>query len=147
MYFEWTIRLIYVKMDTKTLPGPQFYTARKGEVVGDEDKTIKIAKFDDKVLVWQAICSCGLKSSTFYTTGTIGSDIYRTECIQERLLAVYCKHKDPPLFWPDLASAHYAKYTLELLRANVDFVSKDINPPNCPQLRKARVDARTAHNM
>ena len=78
-----------------------------------------------------SICSCGLKSTIFYTTGTINAEIYRSECLQKRLLPLYNKHSTPPLFWPDLASAHYAKTTLNcgLL------VEKNINPPNCPQLR------------
>ncbi|KAF2902712.1 hypothetical protein ILUMI_03472 [Ignelater luminosus] len=85
----------YIKMDTKTLPGQQLYTAKKREVVTFTEPNVR-----------------------------------------KRLLAVYRKHKDPPLFSPDLALAHYAQSTLELLKAGkVDFVSKDINPSNCPQLR------------
>lgn len=126
----------YVKEDSRTLPGPQFYTKVIGTDVSDHEKSIQVEKFGQKVLVWQAICSCGLKSSIFYTKGTINADIYRTECLQKRLLPLYKKHSSPPLFWPDLASAHYAKTTLKWLRENgVDFVEKDENPPNCPQLR------------
>lgn len=126
----------YVKMDSQTLPGPQFYNAVVGENVSDEVKAIKVDKFGKKVLVWQAICSCGLKSSTFFIFGTIGGDIYRNECLKKRLFPLYHQHDIPPLFWPDLATAHYAKETLDLMKANnVDFVEKEDNPPNCPQLR------------
>lgn len=126
----------YVKEDSSTLPGPQFYTAAIGEDVSDHEKSIEVEKFGQKVLVWQAICSCGLKSASFFTKGTINADIYQKECLQKRLLPLYKKHTTPPLFWPDLASAHYAKSTLRWFEDNdVDFVEKDINPPNCPQLR------------
>lgn len=40
------------------------------------------------------------------------------------------------LFWPDLASAHYARDTINLLNTKgVRLVEKSENPPNCPQLR------------
>ena len=40
------------------------------------------------------------------------------------------------MFWPDLASSHYAKTVLDYLRAkNVNFVKKDQNPPNVPECR------------
>ena len=39
-------------------------------------------------------------------------------------------------FWPDLASAHYAKHTVELFNElKIPYVSKDQNPPNVPQCR------------
>ena len=39
-------------------------------------------------------------------------------------------------FWPDLASAHYAKETLELFGAlNIKFIPRKDNPPNVPHLR------------
>ena len=37
---------------------------------------------------------------------------------------------------PDLASCHYAKDVLEWYKANVvHVVPKEVNPPNCPELR------------
>jgi len=126
----------YVKMDTRTLPGPQFYTAVVGQTVPDEEKCLNIEKFGDKALVWQAICSCGLKTSAFFTKGTIDGENYRKECIKKRLLLLYKKHDVPPIFWPDLAPAHYANATQDLLEGlNIDFVKKNMNPPNCPELR------------
>lgn len=126
----------YVKQDSRTLPGPQFYTKSVGESIPIADTTVAIEKFGQKVLIWQAICTCGLRSSIFFTKGTINAQIYVDECLKKRLLPLYRKHKVPPLFWPDLASAHYAKSTLQWFSENnIMFVEKDINPPNCPQLR------------
>ena len=49
------------------------------------------------------------------------------------------KHKrEDVLFWPDLASCHYARQTQELLeREGIPFVPKEQTPPPpcCPQLR------------
>jgi len=40
------------------------------------------------------------------------------------------------VFWPDLASGHYAKSTLKALdHLSIEFVPKLQNPPNVPQLR------------
>jgi len=44
------------------------------------------------------------------------------------------------IFWPDLASAHYARETLaEFERLNITVIPKDSNPPNVPQLRQIEI--------
>lgn len=74
--------------------------------------------------------------------GTVGgpaidSNTYIKKCLP--LLDKFIKeyHQgDHVVFWPDLASSHYAKPTLEWLRAHsIDFVPKDANPPNVPKAR------------
>lgn len=126
----------YVKLDYKSLPGPQYYTVKEGTDIPESEKSIFCEKFGKKVLVWQAICSCGIKSSPFITNQTLNADIYRKECLQKRLLPVIKKHRIPPLFWPDLATCHYATSGIEWYRKNnIQFVEKHLNPPNCPQLR------------
>jgi Winged helix-turn-helix DNA-binding len=124
-----------VKADFQALPGIQFYTKLKGESLGDLE-TIKMEKFGPKYLVWQAISSTGARSRIFVTTGTINREIYINECIKKRLLPFLRAHEGSTLFWPDLASAHYAKDTLKFMEKNgINFVSKDMNPPNVPQCR------------
>ena len=149
----------YVKFDFSTLPGPQYYTKRKDEDVDDSLSTIKVEKFGEKALIWQAICSCGLKSKIFVTKGTINAETYQQECLVKRLIPFYKSHEVPAIFWPDLASAHYAKTTVKLLKDNgVEFVQKDENPANAPELRpierywaltkrKLRKSARPAKNL
>jgi hypothetical protein len=40
------------------------------------------------------------------------------------------------VFWPDLASAHYATDTLiQLKELKIEYVAKEENPPNVPQTR------------
>lgn len=126
----------YIKMDFTTLPGPQFYNAFKGDIIPAEDRTIRLEKFCQKILVWQAICSCGKRSTPFFTKGTINGEVYREECIKKRLLPLYRRHRLRPIFWPDLASAHYSGDTIKLLQnKGIDFIKKEDNPPNCPDLR------------
>lgn len=126
----------YCKFDYKTLPGPQFLTVSANKKVSQKEKSISMEKFGKKILIWQAICQCGLKSKPYFATGTINAQIYRDECLQKRLLPFIKKHRVPTLFWPDLASCHYSKVTKEWYKANkVDIVEKDMNPPNCPEVR------------
>ena len=43
---------------------------------------------------------------------------------------------DHYLFWPDLASSHYAKAVVAYLNEkNIKFVTKEDNPPNLPECR------------
>lgn len=105
----------YVKMDFSTMPEPQFYTKSPTETLPDSESKIGIKKFGAKLLIWQAICQCGHRSRLYVNSGTIKGDNYRKECLEKRLVPFMESHIGPTLFWPDLASAHYAKKTLELL--------------------------------
>ena len=70
--------------------------------------------------------------------GNVNGNVYRSECIMRRLVPFLQQyHEDGDyVFWPDLASSHYAKDTVALLRdQNINFVRKQDNPPNLPQLR------------
>ena len=67
----------------------------------------------------------------------VSSKTYRTLClpkVKDFINEHYCN--DEVIFWPDLASAHYAKETLAVMNdLSIPFVPKENNPPNCPQLR------------
>lgn len=104
--------------------------------VREEDRSISLKKFGEKLLVWQVICSCGERTQSFITKGTINTQIYINECLKKRLIPFEKTHQNNLLFWPDLATAHYARETQEFLNSkNITFVAKDMNPSNCPQLR------------
>lgn len=126
----------YVLADFSQLPGQEFYVAESRGNVEEQYRTQKKSKFPRKFLVWQAICTCGKRSTSFVTLGTVNTDIYIKECLQRRLLPFYKNHGVPRFFWPDLASCHYSKRTLEWYEQNnVLFVPREANPPNCPELR------------
>jgi hypothetical protein len=63
-------------------------------------------------MVWQAICSCGLRSPSFVTSSTMNSDVFVKECLQKRLLPLYRQHDSPPAWY-----------------------EANLNPPNVPELR------------
>lgn len=126
----------YVKVDPKQIPGQTFYVAKKRLGVPDKYKFVQICKFGKKLLIWQAICSCGMKSKAFVVTSTMTSDLYISECLQKRLLPFIRKHNSPVKFWPDLASCHYSLDAMAWYESNgVDFIPKDMNPPNVPEFR------------
>lgn len=126
----------YVVEDFKQLPGRGFYRAPVRFGVKAKFKYQSLSKYPKKYLVWQAICSCGLKSKAYIAKGTMTSDVYLEECLEKRLLPLIRSHKGSTLFWPDLATVHYSKKVQQWYESNgVNYVPKDLNPPNCPELR------------
>lgn len=75
----------YVKVDPHQVPGQKFYVANKRLNVPDKYKFIKLDKYGKKLMVWQAICSCGKKSQSFVTKSTMSSDVYIKQCLKKRL--------------------------------------------------------------
>ena len=65
---------------------------------------------------------------------TMDSKLYKEEYLENRIPPFIKVHKGPVKFWPDLASCHYSREVIQWYRDNnVDFIDKNINPPNCPQ--------------
>jgi len=100
----------------------------------------KIKKFPEKVLVWVAISERGISDAYVIRRSSVSIDQnkYLHECVMKRLRKfIREKHSDNNyIFWPDLASSHYAKSVTRWMHANhINFVPKKNNPPNCPQAR------------
>lgn len=126
----------YVKVDQNQVPGQKFYVANRRLNVPDKYKFIKLDKFGKKVMIWQAICSCGKKSRAFVTSSTLNSNVYIEECLEKRLLPFIKEHNGAAIFWPDLASCHYSRKTMDWYsQNNIQVISKEMNPPNTPELR------------
>jgi transposase len=126
----------YVKNDFKQLPGQKFYISTMRGNVPDRYKFVHQEKYAKKLMIWQAICSCGIKSQAFVTSLKMNRQLYIKECLEKRVLPIIRSHNVPVKFWPDLTSCHYAKDTMNWYETNqVDVIPKDMNPPNCPQLR------------
>ena len=128
----------YFCLSNWEIPGNNIYYTSDKRTAPPEIKYKQKTKFEDKVLVWAALSSNGC-SKLFInkSCNAINSDVYIKECLTKRLLPfLSAKHADNNyVFWPDLASSHYAKNTQEWLIANnIEFVEKVKNPPNVPQL-------------
>jgi hypothetical protein len=67
----------------------------------------------------------------------ITAGVYIDECLSKLLLFIQTHHAgDEYIYWPDLASSHYANETTQwLLQHKIKFVPKQVNRPN---IRKAR---------
>lgn len=96
-------------------------------------------KFEPKVLVWLAISSKGVSKPFINTTKgfALNAQTYMGSCLPNLVEFIEENHReDDFIFWPDLASCHYAKTVQAWLqRKNIPFVPKAINPPNVPQAR------------
>lgn len=113
----------YVKADPRQIPGNNFYYAKFRGGIPSKYKYICEDKFAKKYMVWQAICSCGMKSAFFVTDRTMNAEMYRNECLQKRLFPLIRKHNSSVLFWPDLASIHFAAQTAQWYEDNkIQFV-------------------------
>ena len=97
------------------------------------------AKFDKKILVWICFSANGVSTPYFVPSGlAINKNTYLNECIVKRLIPFIKRfHSDGQyVFWPDLASSHYAKTVIEYFRdKKVNFVEKEDNPPNVAECR------------
>ncbi len=87
-------------------------------------------------MVWLAISEEGISEPSFCPCKvSVSGDIHHKHCIRDRLLPFLDKfHTDGKyFFWPDLATSHYAKKTVELLEVSIaDYIPKSANPPNYP---------------
>lgn len=97
-----------------------------------------VAKFPKKALVWVAMSSKGFSEPYVVPSGNaVTADVYIRECLTRLKDFIDKHHSDGNyVFWPDLASAHYAQKTTDVMRAvEIKFVDKSVNPPNVPQIR------------
>ncbi|XP_065656798.1 uncharacterized protein LOC136082208 [Hydra vulgaris] len=89
--------------------------------------------------MWIAISDRGMSEPLFRTSKAvaINSSIYINECLEKRLLPFIHKYHGDfnYLFWPDLASSHYSKDSLNWMDQYVYYVDKESNPPNVSQAR------------
>lgn len=96
-------------------------------------------KFEDKVLVWAAISDRGISRPYVGRVRgeAVDANIYTQRCLPKLVDFINEQHiGDEIMFWPDLASCHYARITRDWLAAhNIPFVPKEDNPPNIPQAR------------
>ena len=99
----------YIKMDFKQIPGQCYYASKIRGNVSDKYKYVMTDKFSKKLMIWQALCSCGKKSPIHVCLGTMKSSEY-VKCCLSRIKRLIKAHRSTSvLFWPDLATIHYSK--------------------------------------
>jgi transposase len=121
------------------LSGNDGYYTDNIETTPDDVKYAGKSKFEPKVLVWASISSKGVSAPLIRPNKSkaVNADIYIGQCLPKLKQFIEKYHAgDEIMFWPDLASSHYAKKTLDWLNERkIPFVPKEDNPPNLPQAR------------
>lgn len=129
----------YFTLSQSSLAGNDVYYSSDPALTPAIVKYKKKKKFEPKILVWAAMSKKGISSLFICPSGqAINQDIYREECLQRRLIPFINKlhSEDDPIFWPDLASAHYAETVCDfMIEKNISFVEKYENPANLPECR------------
>ena len=127
----------YVFADPSQGATREFFHSSDPSLVDPVFKEKRKSANPKKFLIWQAIDQYGNISEPYVQQGTMNSQVYLEECIKKRLIPFIEKyHKTSQvIFWPDLATIHYAKSVMEFLEQNFSIVRKNENPPKTPQLR------------
>ena len=115
------------------MPGNSGYYTNNKKTCPESVHFIGKEKFPKKLLMWIAISDCGMSEPLFRTSKAveINSSIYINECLEKRLLPFIHKYHRAfnYLFWPDLASSHYSKDSLNWMDQYVYYVDKE--SPKC----------------
>jgi hypothetical protein len=128
----------YFTVDGSNCYGNDSFHSYEGLEASEEVKYRFVSKFPAKVMVWIAISAKGISDPLIMKSGNaINAQTYIDECLSERLTKFLAKYHSNGnyIFWPDLASSHYAKATQAAYeRLNIKVVPKSMNPPNVPQV-------------
>ena len=138
--FQWILDdKSYFTLSHSSLSGNSFFYSTDVAKSTPKVKYVKKAKFEKKLLVWAAISSKGIsKILIFPKCHAVNQYIYKEECLQRRLIPFINKyHQDDEfIFWPDLASSHYAETVCDfMIESKINFVEKYENPANLPECR------------
>jgi len=109
----------YFTLTHSSLAGNDRFYSSDIQKTPDDVKYKFKSKFEPKLLVWLAISPRGMSRPYFVPSGlAVNQHIYLEQCIQKRLMP-FIKNKYPMgryIFWPDLASSHYANSVVNFQR-------------------------------
>ena len=129
----------YFRFQGDEMSGSSFFYTQDKENTPPSVKFKPKKKFPKKLLMWITISERGHSEPFFLPKhGNINGETYREHCIINRLVPFLDEHypEGNYLFWPDLASSHYAKDTIQLFEdRSIEFVPRELNPPAVPKLR------------
>jgi hypothetical protein len=127
----------YFKLKSDYIPGNNHYFTRDKSTTPPDVRYMATRKFPPQLLVWLCVSPRGVSLPFFLERpNSMDGNTYREECIRKRLVPFIQQYHmaDSVIFWPDLASAHYARQTTALLQElNIPFIQHHENPPNLPQ--------------
>ena len=101
----------YFTLSHTTLSGnSRFYSSNVCKTP-DLIKNRYVTKFEPKILVYLAISPREMSRPIFFRTGlAVNQNVYKEKCLKQPLIPfIREKYRHRPyVFWPDLASSHYA---------------------------------------
>ena len=138
--FQWILDdESYFTLSHSSLSGNSFFYSTDVAKSPPNVRYVKKTKYEKKLLVWVAISSKGISEIFMLPSGqAVNQHIYKEECLQRRLIPFINKHhqEDEFIFWPDLASSHYAETVCDfMIESKINFVEKYENPANLPECR------------
>jgi hypothetical protein len=98
----------------------------------------QVQKYPPKLLVWLAISPKGTTKPWYRKSGIAINQNTYLEILKERLVPFIRRYyrSGGYVFWPDVASAHYAvKVQNYLKEMKIPVIPKDMNPANVPKAR------------
>jgi hypothetical protein len=128
----------YFTLDHSAQPGNNIFYSSNVNLTPDNVKYKFQEKYPEKLLVYLAISPKGVSKPFFVPSGlAVNQKVYLESCVKKVLEPFIRKHykQGKYVFWPDLASSHYA-YTVQdyLKEKNINFVPKWLNPANVPKV-------------
>ena len=128
----------YFTLSNTTLSGNDGFYSDNLLATPSDVKYNRKKKYEEKVLVSLIISPKGIsKPFVAKSRQAINSKTY-IETLRKHLVPLINEHHKNGnyLFWPDLASSHYADDVIRYLEANnINFVPKERNPPAVPEAR------------
>jgi hypothetical protein len=129
----------YFTLSNTTLAGNDTFYSDNLLKTPVEVKNKYKAKYEEKVLVYMIISPRGSSKAVFFKSGlAINQNTYKEQCLEKVLIPFIKKYYSDGryVFWPDLASSHYAILVQKYLqKENINFVPKILNPANVPKVR------------
>ena len=101
----------YFTLSHTTLSGNNRFYSSNVCKTPDLIKNRYVTKFEPKILVYLAITHQGMSRPIFFRTGlAVNQNVYKEKCLKQPLIPfIREKYRHRPyVFWPDLASSHYA---------------------------------------
>jgi len=129
----------YFTLSNSTIGGNDNFYSSDVLATPAEVKYSTQAKYEEKIMVWLALSKKGISDAYICPSGlAVNQVIYKEECLERRLIPfIETYHpQDKIIFWPDLASSHYAESVCDfMIESNISFVEKYENPANLPECR------------
>lgn len=128
----------YFTLNGAKMPGNDRFYSDNIEKTPDSAKYNEVQKYPPKLLVWLAISPKGTSKPWFRKSGLAINQNTYLEIIQKRLEPFINTYYSEGgyVFWPDLASSHYAKKVQNYLaEKEIPLVPRKWNPANVPKAR------------